>query len=231
MSLTKGQIRQALRAACAAEFADIPLERDIDYTFSPAFCQAMDALIGEEKRGSWRLLSRSRRRALVIAAILAAALLLVACTPPLRQAVIDWVIAVYEDHTVVHYSVQPDAIQRTEIETVYELDPVPEGFTLRLQEQPHSYLVETIYIDDSGNRIYLHQYASFKASVHGEFLGTEGVSPFSKTISGVEVCFTSGEAIEKARFFYDGYLFTVSYLGTTTQAEFEGLVASLMTEN
>lgn len=231
MSLTKGQIRQALRAACAAEFADIPPERDIDYTFSPTFCQAMDALIGEEERGSWRLLSRSRRRALVIAAILAAALLLVACTPPLREAVIDWVITVYEERTDISLPQQSDATRRTEIETVYELDPVPEGFSLRLRKQPHSYRVETIYIDDSGNRICLHQRASGDKYWYNESADAEGMSSFFKTIYGVEVCFTSGEAIEKARFFYDGYLFTVSYLGTTTQAEFEGLVASLMTEN
>lgn len=231
MSLTKGQIRQALRAACAAEFADIPPERDIDYTFSPAFCQAMDALIGEEKRGSWRLLSRSRRRALVIAAILAAALLLVACTPPLREAVIGWVITAYEDHTDILLPQQSDATRRTEIETVYELDPVPEGFTLRLREQPHPYRVETIYIDDSGNRICLHQRAPGGEYAYHESADAEGMSSFFKTISGVEMYFSSGEGLKKARFFYDGYLFTVSYLGTTTQAEFEGLVASLMTEN
>lgn len=228
MAMTKAEVRRAFREAMAADYADIPEKEDIDHVFSPAFYAKMDALIAEQKRGSWRLLSRQSRRALVAAAILAASLLLVACTPTLREAVSELVVTVYETFVDFIVPEQTDATLRTEIETVYEFDPVPEGFKIESQEQESPYYVETIYIGSLGNRIVLRQFASAFSIATAD---TENSNMFSKSFFETRVLFSATDNLQTATYIYDGYRFTISYVGTTTKAEFEALVESLLIEN
>ena len=223
-TMTKADVRSAFRAAMAADYADVPAKDGLNYTFSPEFYAKMDALIAEQKRGSWRLLSRQTRRALVAAAILALSLLLVACTPKLREAVGGFVVTVYE--TYVDLVVSPaDAELRTEIETIYEFDPVPEGFELVSQEQRNPYYMETTYTDSLGNRIILRQ--SVSPFSHGT-TDSEHSHSFSKTILGTDVWFSSADGLQTAIFFYDGYRFSIHCMGTTTQPTLERLVESIL---
>ena len=227
MALSKAEVCRAFREVMAADYADVPAREEIDHVFSPEFYAKMTALIAEQKRGSWRLLSRQRRRALVVAAILAVSMLLVACTPKLREAVSELVVTVYE--TFVRFTSDSDGNQlRTEIETVYEFNPVPEGFELESQVQEDPYCVETNYVSDSGARIVLYQFASTFS------VGTtdaEHPSLRSKTLFETNVWFSFDNNMQTATFLYDGYQFTIRYFGKTTQAEFEGLVESLLMTN
>ena len=59
----------------------------------------------------------------ILAAALACALLLTACSPTLRQAVTEFVVSVYERFVDLG-----GTTARETIETIYVLDPVPEGF-------------------------------------------------------------------------------------------------------
>ena len=227
MAMTKAEVRRAFREVMAEDYADVPAKEELNHTFSPEFYAKMDALIAEQKRGSWRLLSRQARRALVVAAILAASLLLVACTPKLREAVAELVVTVYE--TFVRFtSDSVDGQLRTEIETIYEFDPVPDGFEMVSREQETPYYVETIYMRSSGDRIDLHQLAP-----KGSFGSTDAEisDSFSKTILGTDVWFAAAGDIQTATFFYDDYRFTISYIGKTAQTEFEGLIEALLSTN
>ena len=227
MAMTKAEVRRAFREVMAEDYADVPAKEELNHTFSPEFYAKMDALIAEQKRGSWRLLSRQTRRALVAAAILAASLLLVACTPKLREAVAELVVTVYE--TFVRFtSDSVDGQLRTEIETIYEFDPVPDGFEMVSREQETPYYVETIYMRSSGDRIDLHQLAP-----KGSFGSTDAEisDSFSKTILGTDVWFAAAGDIQTATFFYDDYRFTISYIGKTAQTEFEGLIEALLSTN
>lgn len=227
MAMTKAEVRRAFREAMAADYADIPAKEDIDHVFSPAFYAKMDALIAEQKRGSWRLLSRQSRRALVAAAILAASLLLVACTPKLREAVSELVVTVYE--TFVRFtSDSTDGQLRAEIETVYEFVPVPDGFEIVSQAKENPYHIETTYIDSSGNRIDLHQ---FIVTFSGGITDAEKSDSFSKMISGISVWFSSTDDLQTATFIYDGYRFAIRCIGMTSQTEFEALVESFLLTN
>ena len=96
MALSKAEVRNAFREVAMRELSTIPPKETIDHSFSKQFYEKMVSLIAEQKRGSWRLLSRQRRRALVVAAILVLSMLLVACTPTLRNAVSDFIVSVYE---------------------------------------------------------------------------------------------------------------------------------------
>ena len=227
MAMTKAEVRRAFREVMAEDYADVPAKEELNHTFSPEFYAKMDALIAEQKRGSWRLLSRQARRAVVAAAILAASLLLVACTPKLREAVAELVVTVYE--TFVRFtSDSVDGQLRTEIETIYEFDPVLAGFEMVSQEQGSPYYVETVYIDGLGNSIVLRQ------SVAAGSIGTtdiENSTSFSKTIFGTNVWISSANNMQTATFFYNGYRFIIRCIGTTTQTELELIVESLLSTN
>lgn len=225
MALSKAEVCRAFRQVMAQDYADIPEKDAIEHVFSPEFYAKMDALIAEQKRGSWRLLKQRVRRTLVVAVILTLSLLLVACTPRLRQAVAELAVTVYETFVdfVSASSAEPEP--RTAIETVYELDPAPEGFTLVSQTQGSPYRVETVYTDNVGNSILLWQ------SISMGVLGTtdvEGSNSFSKEVLGVKVWFSSANKLWTATFFHDGYRFAIRYVGEITQPELESLVETFL---
>ena len=224
MAMTKAEVCNAFRAVMAADYSDVPVKDELNHTFSPEFCAKMDALIAEQKRGSWRLLSRQTRRAVVAAVILALSMLLVACTPKLREAVAEFAVTIYE--SFVRFSSNSDNdLLRSEIETIYELDPVPEGFEKVSQEQGNPYSVKTVYMDESGNSIILRQFAPALSAGTAD---AENASSFSTTILGTDVLISSAEDRHTAAFFCDGYLFSLSSVGEIAQPEFERLAESLL---
>ena len=224
MALSKAEVCRAFRQVMAQDYADIPEKDAIEHVFSPEFYAKMDALIAEQKRGSWRLLKQRVRRTLVVAVILTLSLLLVACTPRLRQAVAELAVTVYE--TFVRFTSNSDDGQlRAEIETVYEFDPIPEGFERVSQTWKSPCSVETVYVDSAGNSIFLRQIASTGAIGTTD---TENSSSFSKMIQGTNVWFSSADDMQTASFFYDGYRFALRYMGEMTQPEVEVLVKTFL---
>ena len=220
MAMTKAEVRRAFREAMAADYADIPAKEDIDHVFSPAFYAKMDALIAEQKRGSWRLLSRQSRRALVAAAILAASLLLVACTPKLREAVSELVVTVYE--TFVDFVVSPLGTEpQAEIETVYGLEPVPNGYRIVSQNSVTPYLSETVYADNIGNLITIIQSTADEAFGSKD---SENGKTYVKTIEEVTVLFSSADDRYSATWSVDGYSFHMRFIGSISPDSFEALV-------
>ena len=225
MAMTKSEVCRAFRTVMAADYADVPANEELDYTFSPEFCAKMDALIAEQKRGSWRLLSRQAGRALVAAVILALSMLLVACTPKLREAVAEFMVTVYESFVDFILPEQSNTMLRSEIETVYELDPVPEGFEKVSQEQGNPYSVKTVYIDESGHSIILRQFALILSAGTAD---AENSSTFSTTVLGTDVWLSSSNKLQTAAFFCDGYRFSLSYIGEIAQPAVEQLVESFL---
>ena len=223
MAMTKAEVREAFREVMAADYADVPKREEIDHTFSPEFYARMDALIAEQKRGAWRMMPRQRKRVLVVAAILAATLMLVACSPVLRHAVARLVVTIYEsfmDYTIDSHETE----LRTEIETVYELDPVPEGFEIVSQNRLDPYSIETVYTNGLKESIIIIQVSTcgFVGSTDAEYSATR-----SRTVAGVEVLFSFADEFQMATMLCDGYYFNVRYIGTITQAEFEALIRAI----
>lgn len=226
MSLSKSEIRRALRQSCAAEFSAIAPEEEIDYTFSPAFCEEMDDLICEQKRGSWRLLSRTKRRVLVVAAIVALSLLLVAWTPPLRSAVAH----LLTDRAPNRVDFAVSGQLRDDLETLYTLGYVPEGLSLESRESLHHYAFETVYRDEAGRMLIFMQCVADSAS--GTILnGTDNL--YVKSVDGSTVLFCFCGTDCSAHWVYDGYLFKVYYRHHETpvdEAELVRIITSICPE-
>jgi len=205
MAMSKAEVRRAFRTVMAADHADVPAAEEIRHVFSGRFLAAMEKLIAQEKRGSWHLLSRQRRR-LIVAAILAAALLLTACSPKVRQAVTELVVSFYKQG--VDYSGQ--TTYRGEIETVYVLDPAPEGFAPVSQDQNSPYFVATHYEDGSGTELVLKQAA---CTIISGFMDNEQgeVQIIGEGEGRILICLSEG--LTTATWIYDGYHMSLSYFG------------------
>ena len=220
MAMTKAEVCRAFRTVMAADYADVPPAETIDHSFSAGFLSAMAKLVAEEKRGSWQLLSRRRRRGLVAAAILAAALLLTACSPKLREAVMEFAVSVYTHF--VDYSVS--STYREEIETVYVLDPVPEGFMLVSQNQHDEHIVVTYYENSSGTRLILWQMAT--AIVSG-FTDNEQGEVLIIGEGEDRVLLYFAETMTTVTWIYDGYYMKCSYWGLLDQEQALALTTTL----
>jgi len=222
MSLSSEEVRRAFREVALREYADVPPAEEIDHVFSPRFLSFMAKLIQEEKRGSWRLLSRQRRRVLVVAAILALSLLLVACTPTWREAVTQLIVTVYE--RLVDYSSNGDG--REEIETIYGLDQVPEGFVLVSQTQHSSSFVETIYQNNQEKLLVLKQWAvsNLEGTVDNERGDTAVLTIGEEELS---VLVYTTETLCTATWSYDGYVLKISSYVPLSHDELIILVLSL----
>ena len=220
MALSREEVRNAFREVALREYADVPPAEEIDHVFSERFLSSMAALIAEEKRGSWRLLSQQRRRTLVVAAILAAALLLTACSPKLREAVTEFVVSIYE--CFVDYGTKTEI--HDELETIYVLDPVPEGFEFVSQIQHNAYFVETVYRDSQGAEMKLSQATSENLvgtidTEHGEMVvvGEDDLSVF----------IYSSDELTLASWIIDGYYMKLWYLSHMDNSKITSLIATI----
>ena len=220
MAMTKSEVRRAFRTAMAADFAHVPAADDVEHRFSPAFGEKMASLIAKERRGSWQLLSPRRRRALVVAAILAAALLLTACSPTLRQAVTELIVTFHE--RFVNYGAT--ASPHEKIETVYVLDPVPEGFELVSQEQQSAAFIKTVYRDPQNQQMTLRQFVS---SAPSSFMDAEHGAVLLLEADGFEVLAYLSETLSHLTWIYDGYYMHLSYFGELDTDQALSLTASL----
>lgn len=220
MSLTKAEVRAAFREAAARSYAHVPSAEEIDHVFSESFYRRMDALIEEERRGSWRLMSRQRRRTLVVAAILMAALLLTACSPALREAVTEFVVSIYE--RFVDYGTKTEL--HAELETIYVLDPVPEGFELVSQTKHSTYYTETVYHDEDGDILVLSQ-ATFE-DING-ILDNEQGETLLIGEGNISILVYSSEMFTSVSWTVDGYYMKLLYYGQIDCSELTSLAATL----
>lgn len=224
MAMTKAEVREAFREVMAADYADVPKREEIEHTFSPEFYARMDALIAEQKRGSWRMMPRQCKRVLVVAAILAATLMLVACSPVLRHAVARLAVTIYE--TFIDFTVDTtEGELKTEIETVYGLNPLPEGFEMVSQKWVNPYYLKTIYEDKGEAQIVLIQTAPKTAIATNDVEKTNSVP---EIIEDIEMWLLSADELQTASMIYDGYNFTIHYVGFITQSDFKRIATSIV---
>lgn len=220
MSLSKAEIRRALRQACEAEFAAIAPEAEIDYTFSPAFCRRMDALIAEEKRGSWRLLSRTGRRIAIVAAVLVLALLLVACSPRLRSALAGLTVEAFDRFV----SVKATSPQHRELETLYAPTYLPEGYTPESFEQSSPYVSVWCCRGADNEVLTFRQVASVVYEGH---IQREDLDYYADTVDGTEVFFALSETLSSAIWSYDGYRMQIICIGSIDRETLDEMIRSL----
>ena len=132
------------------------LESEEPHIFSEKHNKKMAKLIKDQKKPYFTLICTAGRRA---ACIVAAILILSASAlsvKAIREAVFDFIMRIFSDHTVVTTESGTDAGYPETIEEEYYISELPEGF-YQTQYVLNNTLLSSSYSDDHGNYILFKQ--------------------------------------------------------------------------
>lgn len=199
---------ELLDAEIEAILASAPKEQHI---FSDGFEKKMNALInnaGSDEDGckteeSVTVKRRKVRKLWLIAAAILALAAAACAVPEVRKSIAGFFIRTFSDH--VEYS-DPD-ITKTSIEEEYELNPIPEGFSVTYYSNIGTDMIIK-YMDADETLISLLQSAN-KSGV--EAVDSERGDFTYHTVRGIEVRLYSGDDGSVAVWIENGYYFSMVY--------------------
>ena len=163
MSDTRSELKKLVPLYCD-ELNSLDLSSYSYYEFSKDYLNKKEKLIKNQSRIYYPLIKTTGRR--IASAIIAAAIMgttTVAAYAPARNAVRNFFLQIFNDHTVV--SVQHDSKDigdhKSKIEKQYSIT-VPEGFVLDESESvsTDNYIELCYYSDDKKKCIYFDQYTA-----------------------------------------------------------------------
>ena len=163
MSDTRSELKKLVPLYCD-ELNSLDLSSYSYYEFSKDYLNKKEKLIKNQSRIYYPLIKTTGRR--IASAIIAAAIMgttTVAAYAPARNAVRNFFLQIFNDHTVV--SVQHDSKDigdhKSKIEKQYSIT-VPEGFVLDESESvsTDNYIELCYYSDDKKKSIYFDQYTA-----------------------------------------------------------------------
>lgn len=151
-------ILQAIQEVFNERFDDEmkELESEEPHIFSEKHNKKMAKLIKDQKKPYFTLICTAGRRA---ACIVAAILILSASAlsvKAIREAVFDFIMRIFSDHTVVTTESGTDTGYPETIEEEYYISELPEGF-YQTQYVLNNTLLSSCYSDDHGNYILFKQ--------------------------------------------------------------------------
>lgn len=150
MTFSKEEISKAFNEVLSERvpaFSDIP-----DHVFSEHFEQRMNKLIEREAAHPWDV-SHTTTRNLLIAALIAVLLMILSLSV---SGIRDPIFNFFTRHFDTYDDVVFDDTEKTEIEHVYEITALPEGFELNQRMQYSTYVI-SIYEDKSTQNMSLRQ--------------------------------------------------------------------------
>lgn len=127
--MNREDIFAAMRKAATNEFAEIPAEKEIEYEFSEKFNLKMEKLLNKVEYNSKHILSRAKRNFVALTAaiiILLAGLLSVSAV---RESLLEFLVNVQD--TFAEFTFGGETTKQ--IDYVYSLSEIPEGFVLTEQ--------------------------------------------------------------------------------------------------
>ena len=220
MPISEEEFKQALREAAGSEFDGLLPEEGGGHVFSERFERRMARHISSEAGGRRSSPLPGRLRPAAIAVILAAAMLAAACAiPKVRESVAGFFMQVFPDHM----EVVPTELERSVIERVYDLDPIPEGFTLS-KTMFRDELYFSIYSNEDDDTIGFHQYAG---SVHASSFDNENADCTEYEIEGRMVLIRYSEDSSMAIWAEDGYIFALDFGSPVDLELFKTWIASV----
>ena len=172
MSDTRSELKKLVPLYCD-ELNSLDLSLYENYEFSKDYLNKKEKLIKNQSRIYYPLIKTTGRR--IASAIIAAAIMgttTVAAYAPARNAVRNFFLRNFNDHTVV--SVQHDSKDigdhKSKIEKQYSIT-VPEGFVLDESESvsTDNYIELCYYSDDKKKSIYFDQYTADSYSSSDKF--------------------------------------------------------------
>ena len=151
-------LQEAFREAARREFAMVPDERELDYTFSPGFQRKMQRIIRAQVHGYWNMVNTLGKRIAIAAAIIMMLLTTAMAIKPIRERVINFFVEIYEEHLEITFGKREkgDLLASSQPMARYTLSWVPDGY-YEAEVYEFDALLNTIWKIDGGQDISLYQ--------------------------------------------------------------------------
>lgn len=151
-------LQEAFREAARREFAMVPDENELDYTFSPGFQRKMQRIIRAQVHGYWNMVNTLGKRIAIAAAIIVMLLTTAMAIKPIRERVIQFFVEVYEEYFSITFGEKEsgDLYPVVEDITTYTLSQIPDGYKEVVSYQIDTILF-TIWKNEDGQDILLSQ--------------------------------------------------------------------------
>lgn len=220
MAISRDEFRQALRESVAQEFASLPPEEEIDYTFSPRFERRMNRLIRGQHHTLWRRAGRSAKRVLLVAAVLLVFFGTASSPMPVYESLTGFEVT----HTEEWDNFRIPNAETDLIERKYHFDTAPEGFTLILLNNDCHYIMYG-YKNELGEEITFTQHPT-KNSLFS--IDNEYGRLWNEKVGEHWVKFYKNDSFIIATWLHDGYLFDITYSNCAGTYTMEELIQSIV---
>lgn len=151
-------LQEAFREAARREFAMVPDEIELDYTFSPVFQRRMQRIIRAQVHGYWNMVNTVGKRIAIAAAIIVMLLTTAMAIKSIRDRVIKFFVEVYEEYFELRFGEEAkDDIDPTpRLMMQFTLTELPNGYE-EIDRMEVDAIIWTHWRDKEGNSISLHQ--------------------------------------------------------------------------
>lgn len=216
MNDLKKQLSGMISVYCD-EFKSTDISGYEDFEFSDGFERRMNRLLKSRKKVYYPLIKTTGRK---IASLIAAALLMgavtVAAYEPARNAVRDFIINIFSDHSVVLYAEAAEDGQAAKIMHEYSLT-VPEGYVFDENESEitEHYIYKKYYSQDGTGVLTFYQI--IENSYKGYFDNEYTVFERKKDKNGEEIIVSKADDYICVIWQDDQYVFELS--GSMTESE------------
>lgn len=223
MGMNKSDLKGAFRESVSNDFQSVPRnESQVEYEFSDSFEKKMSKLVRSEKKKSWHWFNTPYKRVALIVAILMMLFVTACSVPAIREGVVNFIINTFD----IGHKITFEGDLRNEIEQVYSLTYLPDGFT-QSEEYKDDASRSKIYYG-ANKQDYIHFYQRITDSTEIR-LDNEYGSMEKIVVNEFDVyLYTRSDSnFLLAQWIQDGYVMKLSWKGTVDQETMIKMVESV----
>lgn len=210
-------LQNALREAVCAEFAAVPTEEEIDFSFSERFERRLDKIVRMQKKPYWKLVNTASKRV----ALVCLSVLVLSASAMSVKAVREPIVAFFKEicEGFNAYFFKGDLTET--ITREYRITRLPEGYVQTGQMDGAA--LSTVY-ENGEDQIDLMQ----APTKHMSFvLDNEHGTVTSLSVGDISVDLYEGEGYKIAVWTYDGYFFQLTCPEKIDTATVQDMIASI----
>lgn len=214
MKINRRDLEQALLLSSLRQFEDVPPEDKIDHVFSERFENWVSRIGKKSETAVWRCWRSPIKRAAIIAVMIVLLLGLIACTPPVRKALVKFFMKDSGESYEITFESEAAATVPHEIRRYRVPQYEPEGYFLVYREGTIAG-VEFLWINEEGGTFGYSQSPIPEDGTDSSWIGIDStdVERETATIDGykVEIVYNDDQYI--AIWTDDLYLYMIDLVG------------------
>jgi hypothetical protein len=213
LRIEKEHLEQALFLSSLRQFEDIPPEDEIDHSFSEHFENWIQRISHKSEKVVWRCWRSPIKRIAIIAVIIALLLGMIACTPAIRNALVDFFMKDTGESYEITFDPEVAATAPHSIEQYRVPSYEPEGYML-VYRNGSSASVDLLWINEMGGTLGYSQSFIPEDTTNGSWIGIDstGMERSTEVICGYRVELLYNEMQYVAVWTDNQYIYTIDFV-------------------